>query len=187
MSNTITVVTAKTFKAVLNGDKIDVNYCRFVAMANDVYDTLRYNENNRSTSLYKRAINGYKKIVNKPKYFMAYPYDGKDWEGAVVYKTPEIMRNDDFDGTFDDYDLEDVEIIGTLIKEGNKKVIETDLIVIEKIRRSKEAENIESGRATIYFTDNEDDLRNPAKYIEHLEERDNREGKFITRGHGNII
>ena len=44
MTNTVTVITARKFKGNMNGEKIDINYCRFVAMANDVYDTLRYDE-----------------------------------------------------------------------------------------------------------------------------------------------
>ena len=30
MSNTMSVVTGKKFKAVLNDEKIDIHYCRFV-------------------------------------------------------------------------------------------------------------------------------------------------------------
>ena len=181
MSNTMSVVTGKKFKAILNNEKIDIHYCRFVAMANDIYDVSFFPENNRNSArtLYKRALANFSKIKNKPTYFMAYPYDGVDWVGAVIYKV-----TDDFDGTFDDYDLEKFEVVGTLLQDSNKRIVEQDLVVIEKIRRNKEFNKITDGKLTIFFTEDRNDLNSPQKYIEYLENKDREADQYITRGHG---
>jgi len=182
MSNTMTAISAKTFRAVINGKKVDVHYCRFVAMANDIYDTLRYGDHNRATNLYERAISGYERMIKEPKYMMPYPYypcESNDWKGSAIYEVPE-----DFNGTFDEYDQEKFNVIGTLVEDGNKKKIETDLVLIEKIRRTKEVEKIKNGSSIIYFTKNEADLKKPEKYLKHLEEKDEKNGEFVTRGHG---
>jgi hypothetical protein len=181
MSNTMSVVTGKKFKAFLNNEKIDIHYCRFVAMANDIYDASFYSKDNKhpAQTLYNRALTNYSKIKNKPVYFMSYPYDGVDWVGAVIHKVP-----DDFEGTFDEYDLDNFEVVGTLLKDRNKRVVEQDLVVIEKIRRNKEFNEIANGTLTIFFSENKNDLKSPAKYIEHLENKDKESEQYITRGHG---
>lgn len=185
MTTTVNAIISKSFKAVLNGNKIDVNRCRFICNQNDL-DILRFDDysvkiRKRAESSYNRALMNYQKIKSKPQYVLLYPYDGNELHGSVVHEVIEQDSN----GVFNDYEADKLfKPIGTIIQEGRDKKIETDEVVVEKIRRSQEYQKIKDGKLVIFYSSNEEDNRNPDKYIQHLEARDEEFGKFVTRGHG---
>jgi len=172
MSNTISAITPTFFEASLNGEIVKVFNCKFLALQNQEDDAKKK---------IMSAIKKFESIDEQPVYFMEYPWKKSYSKGAVVHK---VKNGSEFDGILHENDMNGFEIVGTILK--NKKVvlIETDLVAVEKLRRKKESESMKKGNLTIIFSENADDCKNPDKYLDFLEKRDQSFSEYITRGHG---
>lgn len=181
MSNTYSGITARKFSAVMGDEKISIGITTFVCMANDYIDGSSWGGSmERARAKVERRADKYAAMEDKPLYILSSHSDKlQEHIGSRVYKVPE-----NFNGTHDEYDLDDYEEAGTLLKVNNRWVVETDLVKIEMMRRELDFEKMKNGFMSLVFTDSQEDNNNPVKYKAYLEAKDAKAGHIITHGHG---
>lgn len=180
MSNTIYGITAKKIKATLNGAPIEIRLGTFVCMANDLEGWGDSKWKSRAQRLCSQRETNYAKVPDA-KFFTDHVNIEKgvnDLLGSLIKSVPE-----NYNGTHDEYYFDNHEsTVGTLLKDANNKwYIETDLQIIECIRRSQDKQKMEAGRLS-YMSEvgSNWELRKA-----QLEEEDAKsETGMITRGHG---
>lgn len=168
MSNTVFHITSKKFKSTLFGEKIDIYLSDFFAMKHELtINQKKYLENkfkNKEKNLEKGFI-----------YFIENFNSSSKREGLVVYKV-----NCSFKGYYDEYEQYDLEVIGTLTGTSRNYKIETDLILIEKMRRMNEYKKMINGKLFI-----EPFGYDHIGYRLHLNAKDKKNPSgFYCRGHG---
>lgn len=94
--------------------------------------------------------------------------------GATVRRIPPYHS-----GVSSETSDDELEQIGTLLRQGKKWYVETDLEKIEILRRDIEVRKMRDKRLSIGKWGN-----NYLAYAKYLSERDQNEGRMITRGHG---
>jgi hypothetical protein len=181
MSNTYSGITARKFNAVMDNVQISIGTTNFVCMANDFIDGSSWDGSmERARAKVERRVEKYEDMKDKPAYIInLHSHKLKDHSGCRVYNTPV-----DFDGSHDEYDLDEYEEAGTLLKVNNRWVVETDLVKMEMMRRELTYKSMAAGGHHIGFTDNQEDNKNPVKYKAYLEAKDKEAGHIITHGHG---
>ncbi len=154
--------TTKPTKVELNGQEITVYHQLFVS-------------NKDNDLLVKHTQNCYKKSGQHVKYGIGvWVEKAIDKLGASVFKLPE-----NFKGTISEYDEGELEIIGTLMKKGNKWYVETNLETVELIKRDIAFYMMESKTLRIGRFGNDVEA-----YKAHLAKLDAENGKLKVSGHG---
>jgi len=177
MSNTISYVTKSTFTALLNQEKVNVNYQAFLVNANS-FGTASSDENVRRKS--EKRIESRKEAVSpyiRDVRFILGTWDKNNKNGASIFKASEKLI-DELEGVFDEYAEDEFERVGTLVEIKGKWIIETDLEVVEQIRRSIECEKIDAKTLRI------GEMTSSKEYLAYLAEKDAEKGTLVTRGHG---
>jgi predicted RNA-binding protein YlxR (DUF448 family) len=100
--------------------------------------------------------------------------ESSEREGAKVVKIPEGHS-----GVMTEIQEEELEAVGTLLKKGRGWYVETDVQIIEILRRQKEVTRMKN--KTLFIDEFGNDH---IKYSEYLSQKDEKEGKMVTRGHG---
>ena len=104
-------------------------------------------------------------------------------DGTFVYKVPEKIKEDVFEGVFDQYDVEDFECVGVLLKVDKKWIIIQNNEKLELMRRQIHIERIKKGKLQFSNYCNKDDEKDPTPYINHLKEIDEENGGNTGRSH----
>lgn len=161
MSNsTSKFVMSKPIKATLNGEVVNVFYQKPLS--------------GRSGEI-ERAIAAASRSTKKLEFGICrWVESGSDAYGAQVVRIPEGHT-----GVSDEYNDDNLEAVGTLLQRDGKWYVETDLNAVEILRRAKEAEDMKAGRRWIGEFGHD-----YGAYAKTLSERDKKEGRLITRGHG---
>ncbi|MCY9861576.1 hypothetical protein OTK49_03465 [Vibrio coralliirubri] len=183
---TILVVAAakKSFLASILGDKQPINHLKFICYNSSLCGSMSWDDlsQERAEAKVNKAQRDYAKLESKPMYFVdiCTTANAKARLHEVVYKA-----TDDFKGTTTDDDLDGLEPIGILIKDGATWTVETSLEAVEKLRRSNEITGLKEGTRFIGFdgADYDEKSRNAELYTKYLEQVDaNNGGKMVTRG-----
>lgn len=177
MSNSISYATKTKFTALLDGKKIAINYQAFLVNAN-AFGTESHDENIRQRAI-DRVQNKKDKVANyiADVQFIMGRQGKDDLEGAFVYKNnTNIIET--LHGVFDEYEEDDFERVGTLLKIDGKMVLETNLEAVEKIRRQNDCDSMDKGFHSI------GGITDSSEYIKYLAKVDAELGKMRTRGHG---
>lgn len=167
MSNSIYGIIKKSLKPTLNGEKVEVRVATFITMSKSVWEDDWELQVERRDRRYAKTT--------PAKYFIDEVDDVADQTGNVVYIVP-----DGYTGHHDEYDVDDMVQLGTLLKKGARYYIETDLIVIEGMRREDEVRRMKENRMSVgeYGTDH-------VAYMNHLKDIDTQsETGHYTRRHG---
>ena len=127
MSNVLSRMSAKTFRATLGNTKVTIQVATSFGLANYVKDD----------QLEKIEL-GFSK---KADYLIS---ANEVHAGFVVYKMPEGYK-----GYHDEYAEEDFEIVGTLMGKPRSFRIETDLKEVERVRRQYKVLKMEKGLYTV--------------------------------------
>lgn len=189
MSNTVSgIINSSKFTANLNGTSISISQATFICMYNDLEGNSWGGSSKKANAALNRRANAYINSKDKTKYFV-WTFNKKtkqqlhELNGHVVY----IVPNNDFDGTFDEYRINNFKVLGTiLLDEKGKIYIETDLKTIEIMRREKEFAKMDNGYMSISYQEDGEfiTIKTSDKYKEYLEKNDNEKGSMICRGHG---
>jgi len=177
MSNSISAVLKSTFSALLNGDKVKVNYTAFLVNAN-AFGTESPDDKVKARAL-QRVESKKEKVsqyISDVTYIIG-TWDKLNMEYAPVYMASEKLANE-LEGVFDEYQEDELEKAGTLLKVGGRWVIESNLETIESIRRQKECLLMDAGKCSI------GGISNAKEYLAHLATVDTERGAMRTRGHG---
>jgi hypothetical protein len=100
-------------------------------------------------------------------------------DGHYVCLVPEKIKEDKFEGVFDEYDLEDFEEVGVILKVGKKWIIVQDKVQLELMRRQINIKKIQLGQIQFCNYCNKDDEYDTTPYREHLKEIDEENGGEI--------
>lgn len=160
MTISVSRLSAETTTVNLNGATIDVHHQ--VAIE-------------RTKAAIERAKNKYAHRSGKAQYMIARWIDNSSEKiGATVLKLPE-----DYCGVSDETEDRNFEEVGTLLKNGHKWYVETDLNKVELLRRASEFYRMKNRKLSIgqFQYDFE-------AYGSHLAEIDKTKGQLYTRGHG---
>ena len=182
MSNTMNGITRKTLNATLNGEKVIVALGTYICMFNDFIDGSSWGGSQKvAESKVERLTNSFRSNPNKPHYFLAFgdTHAMAKNNGMRVFKVP-----DDFKGTFSEWDLEVVDVVGTFLKVDNRWTVETDHEVVERARRENEFALMNKGRLSFGFSTVQSENRSPDAYKKHLAAKDDIYGGMRTRDHG---
>jgi hypothetical protein len=134
MSNTMSAFIAKRINATLGGKGIYIAITTTVCMYDDYIHWGSLSESvKRFKDVIDRRRERYACLPVKPSYFVNSINDqSKNAKGLTVFKVPEK-----FDGSHNDYDLEKLEKVGMLLKDGNNWYVETDSQVMRKFNSEK--------------------------------------------------
>jgi hypothetical protein len=177
MSNSISYVAKTTFNALFNGEKVAINNQAFLVNANS-FGTLSHDDKIRERAE-KRVENKKEKVseyIADVKFIIG-TGDKEHREFSPVYKN-DINLIEMLNGVFDEYEESELERAGTLLKVDGKWVIESDLEVVEQIRRNREFKSMDKGNQSI------GGITSSEKYKEYLAKVDAELGSMRTRGHG---
>jgi hypothetical protein len=179
MSNTIYGYTSRKIKASLNGEMKNIALSTFVCMANDLCASDYSNNALRKPSQARcnRRVSSYRKKVSPPELFVELINEKKGLDN-LIYSTVTILP-ENFEGIYDEYQQDKFERVGTLMRDGRKWYIETDLEKIELLRREIEFQKMKDGFLSIGCFGNDFN-----KYKAHLAEKDLANRSMVTRGHG---
>jgi hypothetical protein len=175
-------ITRKTLNATLNGEQVIVALGTYICMYNDFVDGSSWGGSQKvAESKVERLTNSFRSNPSKPHYFLAYgdTHVTAENNGKRVFKVPE-----DFKGTYSEWDLDDVEVVGTFLKGNNRWTVETDHEVVEHARRENEYALMDKDRMSVGFSKNTEDNRSSQAYRKHLAEKDKTYGGMLTRDHG---
>lgn len=179
MSNYYSAVTSKHFKAEFPKDeqKVNIFESRYLIMYNAYQDALRENDDNKYVRAFKRTKERFIAKIVKPEYFINHTKEELKEVSPVIYKVPE-----GFDGIFNETQLEEFEVIGTLITLFDKKYIETDLEKVEMLRRERMGQAIENGRVKKYKGRTNELFKTKDEYLTYLS--NNKNESFLRNYHG---
>ncbi len=183
MTTLVLKANKKNFPALLGDEKINLFHLGFLCYYNTLIGLQSWDSfsQKKAESKIKEAKENFANTEDKPQYFVNLPSDAKaaDRERTVVLKSTES-----FNGVTDDSNFEGLEAFGTILRDGNKYYIETDLELIERIRRDEEIQGIKSGRRHIGFEGvvDGDYEGNAVRYESYLANLDAEKGQMVTRG-----
>ncbi|WP_210499640.1 hypothetical protein [Vibrio crassostreae] len=127
MSNVLSRMSAKTFRATLGNQKVTIQVATSYGLANYVSDEQLEKIEERFTK--------------KADYFIS---ANEVNAGFTVYKMSEGYK-----GHHDEYAEEDYEVVGTLMGKPRSFRIETDLKEVERVRRQYQVVKMEKGQYTV--------------------------------------
>lgn len=179
MSNTLSYISKTSLSARMKGELKTINLGKFLANANS-WETESQDDKVKDRALAK--VERKKERIAKSGYLgevslLVDRSSASESEGAVVYKVSDKIKND-LEGVYDEYDIEEFEEVGTLLKINGKWQIITSLKAIETIRREREFTDMDKGNQTI------GGISDSESYKAHLEEVDAENNGMRTRGHG---
>lgn len=159
-ASTSKLVLSKPTPAWFNGEKIDIFHQSPIAPDSNSIEnatlTIRRSD--------KQPAFGICQWVKRPE----------DKHLTKVVRFPE-----GFSGVSTEYEDDTFEAVGTLIKEGARWVVETDLEKIERLRREDEVAKMKKGSLSISEFGNDHEA-----YMRSLLDADQKAGAMVTRGHG---
>lgn len=97
-------------------------------------------------------------------------------DGHYILKIPEKIKDENFEGVFDEYDIEDFEEVGVILKVGKKWIIVQDNVKLELMRRQINIRKIQLGQIQIGNYFNKENEYDTTPYREHLKEIDEENG-----------
>ena len=183
MTTSTLKVNKKNFMAFLGDEKINVFHLSFLCYNNTLLGQHSWESISQKKAEHKvkEAKENFANLENTPQYFVLLPTASKvaDRERCVVLKS-----NGSFDGVTNDSDLTGLDPVGILFLDGKKLYVETNLELIERIRREEEIQGIKSGRRHIGFEGvvDGDYEGNAIRYEAYLANLDAEKGQMVTRG-----